>query len=202
MKLQIDTTMESKPVGEQHQQQGSLNGNNKRARKKTNEKTATFLTQEFLNASQNAPKSSSMLSLTASSESSPTVSKKPATTNNYSNSKNSKVSKSKSKQQSKSSSSSSQQTSSSSTKKTQGEVARKEDTTTTMETVEDLTTTSQVTSSNAAVMSDLNKIRKNKDIKARYWSYLLASLKRAIDEIYFTCESDESISSCKVINKI
>jgi hypothetical protein len=39
---------------------------------------------------------------------------------------------------------------------------------------------------------------KNQDIRARYWAYLFDNLKRAVDEIYQTCENDEEISECKV----
>jgi hypothetical protein len=38
---------------------------------------------------------------------------------------------------------------------------------------------------------------KKSDIRVRYWSYLFDNFKRAIDEIYHTCESDESISECQ-----
>lgn len=37
-----------------------------------------------------------------------------------------------------------------------------------------------------------------KDIRARYWAYLFENLHRAVDEIYQTCESDESVVECKV----
>ena len=36
------------------------------------------------------------------------------------------------------------------------------------------------------------------DIRARYWAYLFENLKRSVDEIYQTCEYDNSISECKV----
>ena len=35
------------------------------------------------------------------------------------------------------------------------------------------------------------------DIKDRYWVYLFQNLKLAVDEIYQTCETDESISECE-----
>ena len=38
-----------------------------------------------------------------------------------------------------------------------------------------------------------------RDIRARYWAYLFDNLRRAVDEIYITCEADESIIECKVI---
>lgn len=36
------------------------------------------------------------------------------------------------------------------------------------------------------------------DLHARYWSYLFDNLHRAVDEIYKTCEVDESIVECQV----
>ena len=44
-----------------------------------------------------------------------------------------------------------------------------------------------------------SKETKTPDIRARYWAYLFDNLKRAVDEIYQTCEHDDSISECKVI---
>lgn len=35
-------------------------------------------------------------------------------------------------------------------------------------------------------------------IRARYWAYLFENLKHAVDEIYVTCEGDESVVECKV----
>lgn len=37
------------------------------------------------------------------------------------------------------------------------------------------------------------------DLHARYWSYLFDNLHRAVDEIYSTCESDESVLECQVL---
>lgn len=42
------------------------------------------------------------------------------------------------------------------------------------------------------------KAGKNLDLQARYWSYLFDNLHRAVDEIYCTCEADESILECEV----
>jgi hypothetical protein len=39
---------------------------------------------------------------------------------------------------------------------------------------------------------------KKSDLRARYWSYLFDNLKRAVDEIYSTCETDESTVECEV----
>lgn len=36
------------------------------------------------------------------------------------------------------------------------------------------------------------------DVHARYWSYLFDNLFRAVDEIYKTCEMDESVIECQV----
>lgn len=37
-----------------------------------------------------------------------------------------------------------------------------------------------------------------KDLHARYWSFLFENLRRAVDEIYQTCETDDSVLECKV----
>lgn len=37
------------------------------------------------------------------------------------------------------------------------------------------------------------------DVHARYWSYLFDHLFRAVDEIYRTCEEDNSIIECQVV---
>ena len=39
---------------------------------------------------------------------------------------------------------------------------------------------------------------KKVDLRARYWAFLFDNLQRAVDEIYQTCEADESIVECKV----
>ncbi|KAM6936940.1 S phase cyclin A-associated protein in the endoplasmic reticulum-like [Xenentodon cancila] len=35
------------------------------------------------------------------------------------------------------------------------------------------------------------------DLRARYWAFLFENLRRAVDEIYVTCESDQSVLECK-----
>ena len=42
-------------------------------------------------------------------------------------------------------------------------------------------------------------VSKKIDLRARYWAFLFDNLQRAVDEIYQTCEVDESIVECKVI---
>uniref|UniRef100_A0A3Q2YWS1 S-phase cyclin A-associated protein in the ER n=1 Tax=Hippocampus comes TaxID=109280 RepID=A0A3Q2YWS1_HIPCM len=39
------------------------------------------------------------------------------------------------------------------------------------------------------------------DLRARYWAFLFDNLRRAVDEIYVTCESDQSVVECKVSKK-
>src|ERR1700722_979490 len=36
------------------------------------------------------------------------------------------------------------------------------------------------------------------DIRSRYWTFLFDNLKRSIEQIYQTCESDQSPLQCKV----
>jgi len=37
-----------------------------------------------------------------------------------------------------------------------------------------------------------------RDLRARYWAFLFDNLRRAVDAIYQTCETDESVVECKV----
>ncbi|XP_072595299.1 S phase cyclin A-associated protein in the endoplasmic reticulum isoform X7 [Vulpes vulpes] len=37
------------------------------------------------------------------------------------------------------------------------------------------------------------------DLRARYWAFLFDNLRRAVDEIYETCESDQSVVECKEV---
>ncbi|CAN0266276.1 unnamed protein product [Lampetra fluviatilis] len=37
------------------------------------------------------------------------------------------------------------------------------------------------------------------DLRARYWAYLFDNLRRAVDEIYVTCETDQSVVECKEV---
>lgn len=48
--------------------------------------------------------------------------------------------------------------------------------------------------------SETDSLRKSmSDIRDRYWSYLFENLQRAIDEIYSTCENDNSLNECKEV---
>ncbi|TRY97362.1 hypothetical protein DNTS_033005 [Danionella cerebrum] len=40
------------------------------------------------------------------------------------------------------------------------------------------------------------------DLRARYWAFLFDNLRRAVDEIYVTCESDQSVVECKLQEKL
>ena len=46
--------------------------------------------------------------------------------------------------------------------------------------------------------SSVTSFQSQKNLRARYWSYLFDNLHRAVDEIYTTCEHDESLIECKV----
>ncbi|XP_055011570.1 S phase cyclin A-associated protein in the endoplasmic reticulum isoform X2 [Boleophthalmus pectinirostris] len=37
------------------------------------------------------------------------------------------------------------------------------------------------------------------DLRARYWAFLFENLRRAVDEIYVTCESDQSVVECREV---
>ena len=39
---------------------------------------------------------------------------------------------------------------------------------------------------------------RKEDQQARYWSYLFDNLHRVVDEIYCTCEADQSVIECEV----
>jgi len=47
--------------------------------------------------------------------------------------------------------------------------------------------------------SSTASLQSQKNLRARYWSYLFDNFHRAVDEIYSTCENDESIIECKVV---
>ena len=50
--------------------------------------------------------------------------------------------------------------------------------------------------------SSTASFQSQKNLRARYWSYLFDNFHRAVDEIYSTCENDESIIECKVCHKV
>jgi hypothetical protein len=53
--------------------------------------------------------------------------------------------------------------------------------------------------------NNVNEKASNKataDIRDRYWAYLFENLKRSVDEIFHTCENDNSISECKEVISI
>jgi hypothetical protein len=54
--------------------------------------------------------------------------------------------------------------------------------------------TNQKNSSNKKTSSNTTT-----DIRDRYWAYLFENLKRSVDEIFYTCEKDNSISECKEV---
>jgi len=59
--------------------------------------------------------------------------------------------------------------------------------------------TSSVKSSGSRPASSVgSQATRKTDVRARYWAFLFDNLKRAVDEIYQTCETDESVSECKV----
>ncbi|CAF4698064.1 unnamed protein product, partial [Rotaria socialis] len=37
------------------------------------------------------------------------------------------------------------------------------------------------------------------DIRSRYWTFLFDNLKRSIDQIYQTCESDQNLLQCQEV---
>lgn len=47
--------------------------------------------------------------------------------------------------------------------------------------------------------SGSNRVPGKKDLRARYWAFLFENLHRAVDEIYQTCETDESVVECKEV---
>ena len=47
--------------------------------------------------------------------------------------------------------------------------------------------------------SSQSSVGKRGDLRARYWAFLFENLRRAVDEIYHTCETDESVVECKVM---
>lgn len=62
-----------------------------------------------------------------------------------------------------------------------------------------------VSESDSKSLHDLTKSPKSDsgtrkaDRRARYWKFLFDNLQRAVDAIYDTCETDESVVECKVL---
>ncbi|XP_038079057.1 S phase cyclin A-associated protein in the endoplasmic reticulum-like isoform X2 [Patiria miniata] len=54
-------------------------------------------------------------------------------------------------------------------------------------------------SKGAATAATNTAVAKKMDLRARYWAFLFENLQRAVDEIYQTCEADESIVECKEV---
>ncbi|XP_072290661.1 S phase cyclin A-associated protein in the endoplasmic reticulum isoform X2 [Eucyclogobius newberryi] len=44
-----------------------------------------------------------------------------------------------------------------------------------------------------------NRQPRKVDLRARYWAFLFENLRRAVDEIYVTCESDQSVVECREV---
>jgi len=47
--------------------------------------------------------------------------------------------------------------------------------------------------------NSVTSVQSQKNLRARYWSYLFDNFHRAVDEIYNTCDHDESIIECKEV---
>merc|ERR1719266_1165768 len=61
--------------------------------------------------------------------------------------------------------------------------------------------TSSTSSSTTTVASRVRSASvgrdKKSDLQARYWAFLFENVRRAVDDLYMTCESDESIPATK-----
>lgn len=136
-----------------------------------NEKSATFLTEEILNLSLERANSK--------------ISRNSSHSESLSADKRSYKNKSKQKQQqiNKKSNETQKKTKKNSANFNNSNIETKCDTTT--------------TSSNDSFKNQTGNVKKP-DIRSRYWAYLFDNLKRAVDEIYQTCENDASVSECKV----
>ena len=63
--------------------------------------------------------------------------------------------------------------------------------------------TSSTSSSTTTVASRVRSASvgrdKRSDLQARYWAFLFENVRRAVDDLYMTCESDESIPATKEV---
>ena len=63
--------------------------------------------------------------------------------------------------------------------------------------------TSSTSSSSTTVASRVRSASvgrdKRSDLQARYWAFLFENVRRAVDDLYTTCESDESIPATKEV---